>query len=54
MSQYWPAHKFSHDDEDFYAKQWLNHGTCYLMNMIEDNPSAYKMDKAGFNKTIMA
>lgn len=53
ISVYWPAHKFTHDDEAFYSQQWLNHGTCYLMNMIEDNPNAYKMDKVGFNRTIM-
>lgn len=29
------------------------HGSCYLMNMIEDNPNAYKYDKASFNRTIM-
>jgi hypothetical protein len=34
MSEFWPAQKFTHDDEAFYAQQWLNHGTCYLMNMI--------------------
>lgn len=34
ISQYWPAHKFTHDDEDFYKKQWIIHGSCYLMNMI--------------------
>jgi len=53
VSQFWPANKFTHDEEEFYYQQWLNHGTCYLSNMIEDNPKAYNSDKAKFNRTIM-
>lgn len=53
ISVYWPADKFTHDEQDFYYQQWVNHGSCYLMNMIEDNPNAYKYDRAAFNRTIM-
>lgn len=58
IETYWPSFKkkYYHRMPDvhwFYKHQWDHHGTCYLRNMIADNPSTYKANPSGFNQTIL-
>ena len=47
----WPEYG-SMNCGDFYEYEWDKHGTCYLMNMIEDNKADYEKDPKAFNETV--
>ena len=52
IDSFWSPYHFG-EDSTFYKEEWVKHGMCYLMNMIEDNPKTYETDPAAFNRTIL-
>ena len=51
MDIHWPEYG-NKNCGDFYQYEWDKHGTCYLMNMIEDHKDEYQKDNKKFNETI--
>lgn len=51
MDIYWPEYGASKNCGDFYEYEWDKHGTCYLMNLIEDNKEEYEKNPQAFNET---
>ena len=48
MDIHWPEYG-NKNCGDFYEYEWHKHGTCYLMNMIEDHQEDYQKDPKTFN-----
>ena len=52
MRQWYPLPR--EGSTPYYLQEWLRHGSCYLANMIEDNPRVYGLDPLQFNRTIFS
>lgn len=55
LKLYWPETGKNQSPGSFYEHEWENHGTCYVMNLIRNNPeyqSEWEADKQAFNKKM--